>query len=641
LETAANKKNFGNESLRVDIKQGNFSYWGTMSTDFIPISENTSYGVSMDVSSKDVNQLHSKVFYFNSSKQEIKNELIFSGSDGTFNNAFHNTTMSPSGAKYLKLQLWVAPNPKMNSTYLLDNLKLEEIKGLDWVNNQKDILSTSLETAANKKNFGNESLRVDIKQGNFSYWGTMSTDFIPIRDNAYYDYRFEVAAKDVNKLHSKVYYYDSMKKEFGEDIAFDEKTGNFEFSGKKSLLPPSGSNYLKLQYWVSPNPIMNSSYFIDNVNLEEVIPFSDLRPDGDFAKLKNNHSAMDNHLIQDNNEITETLTVYNANYSNNINGSKAGSINNTSPYDYKMSTRLLPIQDNHVYNYTITLEPEHVTSLSAVATFKSSQDVIVNATKYGSDASNGIVLSLGPGSKIHSKLDIIRPSNYTIALRAKTCDTCTYLITNLTNENYDKYNIDNNMKSNISLTEKSSDLKLLFSNSSFFLKEGTYELEIYSDSQTDLDSVIVYDIGNVDSLGKTKKTHMGNIFSPILSTSPQVSELAKLSPTKYNLEIKNATEPYMLTFSESYDPQWIAYLNKAHTNESSIDTDNDIFKTGSIPLYSIVNGFYINKTGDYTLTVEYKPQEWLLLAGIVSLISIVAILVSFVIGTKWFRIKRI
>src|SRR5688572_4860344 len=636
LETEGNK-NFGNESLKVDIKQGNFSYWGTISTDFIPISENTPYGLSLDVSAKNVNQLHSKVYYFNSSKQELKNELVFGGKDGTFNNALRNTVASPLGAKYLKLQLWVAPNPKMNSSYLLDNVKIEELKGLGWMNNQKDILSTSLETEGNK-NFGNESLKVDIKQGNFSYWGTISTDFIPISDNAFYDYKFEVSAKDVNKLHSKVYYYDSSKRELSEDFAFDETTGSFEFSGKKSLLPPSGSNYLKLQFWVAPNLMMNSSYFIDNVNIVEIIPISDLKPDGNFPMIKNNYTSMYNQMIQNNNNLTET-SIYNANYSNNINESETESIENGYLNDYKISTRLLPIQDNHIYNYTITL-PENVSSVSTVATFKSSQDVIINATKYGDEASNGVVISLGPGSKVHSKLDIIRPSNYTIALRAKTCETCTFLITNLTSENNNAGINTINAKSNISLAGKNPGFQWLFSNSSFFLKEGSYELEIYSDSQTDLDSVFVYDIGNVDTLGRSKNADNGNIFDSRVPILPKVSEHSKLSPTKYNLEIKNATKPYMLTFSESYDPQWIAHVNKDHTNESSINIDN--FRTDSIPLYSIVNGFYVNKTGSYTLTVEYQPQEWFIQAGTASLIVLISALgiLLLVRYLKYFKIKR-
>ena len=52
--------------------------------------------------------------------------------------------------------------------------------------------------------------------------------------------------------------------------------------------------------------------------------------------------------------------------------------------------------------------------------------------------------------------------------------------------------------------------------------------------------------------------------------------------------MKNATRPYMLSFAEEYDPLRVAYTNVQSTNH------NDNFKTNSIPLYSIVNGFYIN-----------------------------------------------
>jgi hypothetical protein len=319
--------------------------------------------------------------------------------------------------------------------------------------------------------------------------------------------------------------------------------------------------------------------------------------------------------------LTEKSKIHNAS------GTESNGIVDSN--DYIISTRLLPIQDNHLYNYSITIGPENVSSVSTVATFKSSKDVIVNDTKYGSHASNGMVISLGPGSKIHSKLDIVRPSNYTFALRANTCETCTFIITNLTRDSNQKSINTTNVKLNISLTGKSSDLTWLFSNSSFFLKEGSYELEIYSDSEIDLDSVMIYEIGNVDTLSKTKNSNNGNIFNPSFSIPAKVSEHSKLNPTKYNLEIINATEPYMLTFSESYDPQWKAYINEDHTDESNSHKNN--FNTGSIPLYSIVNGFYINKTGNYTLTVEYQPQEWFTQAGTASLIVLISALGILVI----------
>src|SRR5687768_5634039 len=361
LETEGNK-NFGNESLKVDIKQGNFSYWGTISTDFIPISENTPYGLSLDVSAKNVNQLHSKVYYFNSSKQELKNELVFGDKDGTFNNALRNTVASPLGAKYLKLQLWVAPNPKMNSSYLLDNVKIEELKGLGWMNNQKDILSTSLETEGNK-NFGNESLKVDIKQGNFSYWGTISTDFIPISENTPYGLSLDVSAKNVNQLHSKVYYFNSSKQELKNELVFGDKDGTFNNALRNTVASPLGAKYLKLQLWVAPNPKMNSSYLLDNVKIEEL---------KGLGWMNNQKDILSTSLETEGNKNfgNESLKV----------DIKQGNFS----YWGTISTDFIPISENTPYGLSLDVSAKNVNQLhSKVYYFNSSKQELKNELVFG------------------------------------------------------------------------------------------------------------------------------------------------------------------------------------------------------------------------------------------------------------------
>jgi hypothetical protein len=63
----------------------------------------------------------------------------------------------------------------------------------------------------------------------------------------------------------------------------------------------------------------------------------------------------------------------------------------------------------------------------------------------------------------------------------------------------------------------------------------------------------------------------------------------------------------MLSFADAYDPLWVVYTNVQSNNQ------DDNFEPNSIPLYSIVNGFYIDKTGDYALVIEYQPQIWFIL----------------------------
>ncbi len=174
----------GNGSLRVDVKQGNFSYWGVISTDFIPSNEITYYNLTLDVSAKDANQLHSKVIYYDANNKEISQDTVFDGRDGTFEHSYEKVISVPLGAKYLKLQMWISPNISKPSSDLLDNVKLAELREKlvpsDWIVNQKDLLFAYIDTSSVIS--GNGSLRVDVKQGNSFYRGVITTDFIPANE---------------------------------------------------------------------------------------------------------------------------------------------------------------------------------------------------------------------------------------------------------------------------------------------------------------------------------------------------------------------------------------------------------------------------------------------------------------------------
>jgi hypothetical protein len=70
----------------------------------------------------------------------------------------------------------------------------------------------------------------------------------------------------------------------------------------------------------------------------------------------------------------------------------------------------------------------------------------------------------------------------------------------------------------------------------------------------------------------------------------------KISATKYTVKI-STTGPFVLGFTETFDEYWFAHIE----GEGEIK---------SIPLDAMLNGFYINKTGNFTVTIEYKPQRW-------------------------------
>jgi hypothetical protein len=168
----------------------------------------------------------------------------------------------------------------------------------------------------------------------------------------------------------------------------------------------------------------------------------------------------------------------------------------------------------------------------------------------------------------------------------------------------------------------SSDLKWLYLNDSTYLNGGKYQIKIYSnsDSVVDLDSVVLYSTKNnttptmlpVDIRGYDE---LDGIFNSKEDSLPAyLKEFRKINPTLYEVEIKNATRPYMMSLVESYDPLWMASYG------------NDNHKISSVPLYSIINGFYINKTGDYILSIEYQPQIWFIHGAVVSILTTLVIL---------------
>lgn len=96
----------------------------------------------------------------------------------------------------------------------------------------------------------------------------------------------------------------------------------------------------------------------------------------------------------------------------------------------------------------------------------------------------------------------------------------------------------------------------------------------------------------------------------------------KINPTRYEIEINKASSPYLLTFSESFNPYWKVYPQNANW------FTRPIFEDKHSQVNSFANGWYIDKPGDYNLIVEYWPQRFVWLGGILSLISLVLLILA-------------
>lgn len=103
----------------------------------------------------------------------------------------------------------------------------------------------------------------------------------------------------------------------------------------------------------------------------------------------------------------------------------------------------------------------------------------------------------------------------------------------------------------------------------------------------------------------------------INETPATVSNYTKINPTLYKVKV-DASKPFMLSFAESYDPLWYARVDKI--NGTKVKSD----MVRPVPLYSVINGFWINQTGDLDITIEYEPQKWFYVGAAISITTLIA-----------------
>ena len=120
----------------------------------------------------------------------------------------------------------------------------------------------------------------------------------------------------------------------------------------------------------------------------------------------------------------------------------------------------------------------------------------------------------------------------------------------------------------------------------------------------------------------------------------------KVNPTKYQVKITNATEPFFLVFSDSYHPQWKAYVNSqgGDTNwmeaffQESIPSESHLIANG------YANAWYIDPgklgTGaEFSVTLYFQPQSSFYLGWIISGLALVGC-IGFLVW-RWRRGRRL
>ncbi|MCL5069544.1 MAG: hypothetical protein M1308_01385 [Actinobacteria bacterium] len=88
----------------------------------------------------------------------------------------------------------------------------------------------------------------------------------------------------------------------------------------------------------------------------------------------------------------------------------------------------------------------------------------------------------------------------------------------------------------------------------------------------------------------------------------------QINPTKYKVSVRNLTSPVLLVFSQNFDQLWKMQNQPA------------------LPVYSLLNGFPVQKDGEYT--VEFEAQKYVYPGLIISGITVLTLVFLLIKGSK-------
>jgi hypothetical protein len=94
-----------------------------------------------------------------------------------------------------------------------------------------------------------------------------------------------------------------------------------------------------------------------------------------------------------------------------------------------------------------------------------------------------------------------------------------------------------------------------------------------------------------------------------------------IDPTKYEVAVNNASSPFFLVFSESFDPGW----------QACIDGNEAVKNFFHYVANGFANAWYINKTGDFTITLTYWPQNLVNIGFYISIGTLLIIIIIIII----------
>lgn len=467
------------------------------------------------------------------------------------------------------------------------------------------------------------SLQVQLWNSTWG-WKMIKSPLIPVTYGHVYEFVFRIRGDNAFGVNAYIREYNSNKKLIKDSFLFYPSIGSGTFQWKTITLYYTPKNittrYLQLQIWYgskTPLPLPNTIW-IDYVKVYDItkyvrhvtldIPFS-IRRDGKyklFVLYFKNSNGGEIKVCIDHKEC-KVLTTYIT--------QESFSWTNLGTFNLSSGKHVITLENIRGFNavnlFVLVSEDEYYKARKDVEKLLQNKTIVylfgAESGLYREKAevirdfneSNGEAVKFKDNGKAWQNVELVKNGTYKIALKG----IGTF---NISIGNYSYILTSNNLKFKYTPT--------------FYLRDGEYKLKIVPLSKNAiLDVVWLY---STNSPNET----LQDIFKTNENPAT-VQNYTKINPTLWKVKV-NATKPFMLTFAESYDPLWEARVYKA---------GKLVEKVSPVPVYGVINGFWINQTGNLEIVLRYTPQDWFERGLIISLTTF--ILSIFYIFYDWRREK--
>jgi len=485
------------------------------------------------------------------------------------------------------------------------------IKQYDFESNVSDFKAKTsginLSLSGNSKN-GTGSLMGMLERGNITINQIAHTDKVPL-PNSGGNHRISlyVGAKNAMNVQVIMNYYDVNRKWVARDFIMTD-SGNFDLKRVEGdVVIRSNVFYYSVGILANQNPFAEATWWIDDVKIFDLNPVT--KPNR--MKMEFTVDSMDTYEVHMRNLKSEKggrIKLF-------LDGDSMGSVDTIDDINsftwekidsiqLKRGKHTLSMENADGFNavnlFAVVPEGKMDDYLKETEAFLEGRELTYaleaersllheNATvtdSYGSGASSGKVLELGGSENSRLPVEILKQGNYSFSMRMYGENVSNNINVIVGNESYALEDIDISAENGFSWIGTSGVL----------LNKGSLELEIawFDESESNIsgmgkqiiDLVVLHSTGD----GGAPFSHFGQ---PPAAT---ILDYKKIDATRYEVKV-SSSEPFLLCFSEAYDEHWVARVK----GSGSVD---------SIPVHGMVNGFFIKETGNLTIVIEYRPQQW-------------------------------